>query len=301
MLRRVVREFEPIVKQRGYNVLSISELCCCGDGLDFEPPRRRKLRKVGANIWGYNQTTWSNGRKSHTIHLRLRHANNHQRFHLYEDVAGTLAHELAHCEHGPHNQAFYKLMDDILEEHAMVMAGALSIGGQSMPAFGGQGQKLGGPERPREQSRLVQHAGYKLGGDNAFTQWMTPAEAAVVAAEARRRQQQLRLRGDRCCRPCTVDMDDQDDDTVDAKRPALVTKPGNKKAASRETAKATAKIKGGAENRKPPPSCIDLTIDDDYDNERKVAAAVSTWPCSACTFLNRSESIHCSICETARG
>jgi hypothetical protein len=35
LLHRVVREFEPIAIQQGYNVFSISKLCCCDDGLDF--------------------------------------------------------------------------------------------------------------------------------------------------------------------------------------------------------------------------------------------------------------------------
>jgi hypothetical protein len=37
LLLRVVREFQPIIARRGYNVASISEMCCCNDGLDFEP------------------------------------------------------------------------------------------------------------------------------------------------------------------------------------------------------------------------------------------------------------------------
>jgi DNA-dependent metalloprotease WSS1 len=220
LLQRVVREFEPIAKQRGYNVQSVSELCCCGDGLDHLPGRRRKLRKVANNIWGYNQTTWGGQRKSHTIHLRLRHPTDHSKFLLYEDVAGTMAHELAHCEHGPHNDKFFKLMDEILEQHAVLMASGLSSQGYTMPAFGGTGQKLGGnstgssiasiQDARRKQQQHLQNRGYKLGGDNAFTKWMTPAEAAVVAAEARRRMQQLRLRGDRCCRPVTIHIDDDE-------------------------------------------------------------------------------------------
>ncbi|KAL7572540.1 hypothetical protein ACA910_000363 [Epithemia clementina (nom. ined.)] len=213
MLQRVVREYLPIMQRRGYNVVSISELCCCNDGLDFEPRRRRKLNKLANNVWGYNRTTWSGGRKSHTIHLRLRHPNqgNHEsRMHLYEDVAGTLAHELAHCEFGPHNQQFYALMDDILEEHASLMASGLTLVAESMPAFGGTGNVLGGNNHNEKNdaaaraARLQALDGQKLGGDANFQQWMTPREAAVAAAMARHRQQQLRLRGNHCCRPCTV-------------------------------------------------------------------------------------------------
>ena len=221
LLARVVSEFEPIIKQRGYNVLSVSELCCCNDGLDFEPTanghKRRKKGKMSNNVWGYNQTTQSGYPKSHTIHLRMRHPIGHEtRFLPYEDVAGTMAHELAHCEHGPHNDKFYKLMDEILDQHAGLMASNLSYNGAFIPSFTGTGQTLGGGNQgmaaARKQQQQQARPGYKLGGDNQFTQWMTPAEAAVAAAEARRRQQQLRLRGDHCCRPCTITIDDDSEE-----------------------------------------------------------------------------------------
>jgi DNA-dependent metalloprotease WSS1 len=255
LLQRVVREFEGIARDRGYNVVSVSEMCCCGDGLDHQPGSRRKRRKQPDNVWGYNQwTSRGGGRKVHTIHLRLRHPSDHSKFLLYEDVAGTMAHELAHCEHGPHNDKFFKLMDEILEQHAVLMAAGLSRnGGYTMPAFGGSGHALGtattgrvgaalgngeggwggGASRPTpaqvrnarlrhlQQQTSGNHSGgggYKLGWDSVFTQWMTPAQAAVVAAEARRRMQQLRLRGDRCCRPVTIDVDSDDDDAGSMER-----------------------------------------------------------------------------------
>ena len=278
LLERVVREFEPIAHERGYNIRSVSELCCCHqDGLDFAEMkkknnnsassatssssssssrgagrRRQKLRKQPDTIWGYNMTTRSaQGRSSHTIHVRLRHARHHDRFHAYEDVAGTLAHELAHCEHGPHNDKFYKLMDDILDQHAMLRLSHATSSGSSSSSllsgmylprspvpFAGTGRVLGrapptapgAPTKPatvlaqavRQQPQQQQQQqqqnqdpskGYQLGGDSCFTQWMTPAEAAVVAAQARRRQQQLlRLRGDRCCRPCIIELHDTDEE-----------------------------------------------------------------------------------------
>jgi len=36
MLQRLAQEFMPILRERGYNVRSVSEFCCCGDGLDYE-------------------------------------------------------------------------------------------------------------------------------------------------------------------------------------------------------------------------------------------------------------------------
>jgi hypothetical protein len=344
LLERVVREFEPIAKQRGYNVLSVSELCCCNDGLDFDPTangkKRRKRRKMANNIWGYNQTTSSGSRKSHTIHLRLRHTSNHHtRFLPYEDVAGTLAHELAHCVHGPHDAKFYKLMDEILDDHAGLMAGNLSSNGASMPSFAGTGQALGGNQNiagARKQQQQQTLPGYKLGGDNQFTQWMTPAEAAVAAAEARRRQQQLRLRGDHCCRPCTIEIDDsdeeeEDDDVVETGKAAAIpleqsrsvpSNDDNKKRPSviapaqtidienlRPTVAKKSKSKVPAVASLPTSGCIDLTVDSSDDETvgrpKKAttprASQHDPWACKKCTFHNAPLALACSICQAERG
>lgn len=114
LLERVVNEFLPIIQRRKYHVTTVSEMCCCGDGLDAI--RKRKLQRSKDNILGYNQsiTSTSSSRygahrtTKHEIHLRLRHPADHSRLYLYEDVAGTMAHELAHCERGPHDAKFFK-------------------------------------------------------------------------------------------------------------------------------------------------------------------------------------------------
>jgi hypothetical protein len=113
-LQRIHNEFFLIVQRRGYNVLTISEFCCCGDGLDQLPRRRRKLKKQHNNVLGYNSTRFGKT-KSHTIHLRLRDARNHNQLLPWEDIAGTMAHELSHCVHQNHGPGFYKLMEEILE------------------------------------------------------------------------------------------------------------------------------------------------------------------------------------------
>ena len=143
-LERIWKEFEPIIRRRGYNIRSISELCCCGDGLDSQRPR--PLKKQSDNVWGYNQTTFVRRRgggghqqqtTSHTIHLRLRQPCHHTTQLLpWEDVAGTMAHELSHCVHQNHSKAFYQLMEEILEEHAtnqLQSMGSAIYGGSGGP------------------------------------------------------------------------------------------------------------------------------------------------------------------------
>jgi hypothetical protein len=189
-LQRILREFDPIIQKRGYKVLSISELCCCGDGLDHaaaaQPPRRGRrkkavLRKQSNNVWGYNQTRFLRGRgnTSHTIHLRLRNPttpNKHTRLLDWQDVAGTMAHELSHCVHQNHSKAFYALMEELLEEHATNQVNAMGDGidGHTfgpnnntnstapttktpMPATSSGGHKLRGKAN-QTKSRLVEEA-----------------------------------------------------------------------------------------------------------------------------------------------
>jgi hypothetical protein len=156
--------------------------------------------------------------------------------------------------------------------------------------------------RLRHLQKVASNAGIggcKLGGDGVFAQWMSPAEAAVVAAEARRRMQQLRLRGDRCCRPVAIDGDGDGEETADDRKPPAAASPGNhplnrgasnansrprehqnpKDASKRRrgglgssgrTAASLKAPRAGEENRKPPPppptssrvEVIDLTGDE---------------------------------------
>lgn len=294
MLERVVKEFRPIAERRGYVVLSVSELCCCNDGLDFRNTngkKSRKLNKVSQNVWGYNRTMTRNGRKTHTIHLRLRHAQNHSRFLPYDDVAGTLAHELSHCVHGPHNDKFYKLMDDILEEHATLMASGSSVAGQ---AFAGQGHVLGGrpPSRAsRENPQSLLGKGHTLGGDSRFTQWMSPREAAVAAAMARQRQQQLRLRGNRCCRPCVI-ADENEDEVQIIDVVPYAAAPPNRKRAPETTSELESKQ---PHKRGLSTTVIDLTVDDEKQKAKPLAT--TQWACAKCTFLNVPTTTEaCEIC-----
>ena len=284
LLDRVVREFLPIIQRRQYNVTSISEMCCCGDGLD-SIRGRRKCRIMGKNIWGYNMTTQQqHGRRSssHAIHLRLRHVSAHTtRLHLYEDVAGTLAHELAHCVHGPHNKAFYKLMDEIFDEHAQSMAAQLTmtdVGGSgsknalSMPAFGGTGHVLGTrssstptavPLDPQQlaAARLQALGGTVLGGNNASMKRHTPQEAALAAALLRQTQQQVRLRGNRACQPCTIVIDDDDDENNDGDDQTQTNNTNNK-------ARSRGDESDGKFSAKKEPEIIVLD-EDDVDSDEK--------------------------------
>mmetsp|Transcript_37306 Transcript_37306/g.111739 ORF Transcript_37306/g.111739 Transcript_37306/m.111739 type:complete len:715 (-) Transcript_37306:168-2312(-) len=148
LLDRVRSEFLPLARRRGWNVLSVSEMCCCGDGLDHAPTShgrsRRKRRVAPSNVWGYNMTSFGRGGKVHRIHLRLRDPRNHARILPYEDVVGTMSHELAHCVHGPHSVKFYKLMDEIQEQHAEFLARGVVVDREGFPMGSHNAHRLGG-------------------------------------------------------------------------------------------------------------------------------------------------------------
>jgi len=62
----------------------------------------------------------------------------------YEALLETLLHELTHMVHGPHNQAFYRYLDELKQEMESLMVRGL-IGEEGAKfAEAGAGQRLGG-------------------------------------------------------------------------------------------------------------------------------------------------------------
>ncbi|KAL3811889.1 hypothetical protein ACHAXA_005555 [Cyclostephanos tholiformis] len=241
ILRRIHAEFATLIEKRGWVVTSISEMCCCGDGLDCSTSRR-KINIMPHNVLGYNRTTSASSRrggveKSHDIHLRLRHPRTHVMYD-YESIAGTMCHELAHCVRGSHDARFYEAMNEIEVQRATFLAGGVVLGRDGFPlgdggvALGGigraRGARDGGGEgrgaSPRAaESRIGRGRngltrGYVLGGDKKLG-GRPPREAARLAAERR-------LLDSRYCLPCNeiieilgeddahvyIDDDDDDDD-----------------------------------------------------------------------------------------
>lgn len=227
ILRRIQSEFQLIVEKRKYGLTTVTEMCCCEDGLDHlhanksGGKRGRKTRRMPGNVLGYNLTQGSrNGNSVHRIHLRLRHPKNHT-FYSYEEIAGTMCHELAHCEIGPHDAKFYKLMDEIMEQYAVYMAKGLVVDKSGFPMGGENAHKLGGvsthagDRNDREkaaQDRIGRQK--KMGGtfrlgsillsgtkaSAASLAHLPPAEAARCAAE--RRIEERRINDSLFCLPC---------------------------------------------------------------------------------------------------
>jgi WLM domain. len=231
LLRRVQSEFTIIAQKRGYAISSVTEMCCCADGLDHLPGKKRgrKTRTMPNNVLGYNLTQGTRGggqrRSVHRIHLRLRHPNRHT-FYSYDDIAGVMCHELAHCEVGPHNAQFYKVMDEIMEQHAVFMVRGVVTDQSGFPINSDDAHVLGGgrtgdcvgndrrrrheeiaQNRLRKQKMLGLGGSFRLGGGflpggtaAASLAHLPPSEAAKVAAE--RRIEELRRNDSKYCLPC---------------------------------------------------------------------------------------------------
>ena len=290
-LKRVLDEFGPIIQKRGYRVLSVSEMCCCGDGLDYDKKRRgRKLRKQSNNVLGYNSTRFFGGRrggsKTHTIHLRLRDPRNHNRLYPWEDVAGTMAHELSHCVHQNHGSGFYKLMEELLEEHATMQANSLgwkpiALNADAMqqrrnnsataagttatntdtgdggptPIFpSGGGHRLGGGDgkRGRNGARIGDWGkGQQLGGGRAR---LSAREAAARAAEFRQQQlDRVKRMVERAKEPCVIEILDDSDEEEEYADTKDYTKMEVKKPSSSARPKTNRKNSGGS-GLKPAPA-----------------------------------------------
>ncbi|GFH54370.1 hypothetical protein CTEN210_10846 [Chaetoceros tenuissimus] len=215
ILQRIQKEFTILAQKRGYNLSSVTEMCCCSDGLDhINGKRGRKTRCMPDNVLGYNL---GNGR-TNRIHLRLRKPKSHE-FLPYEDIAGTMCHELSHCEIGPHNASFYKLMDEIMEQHAVFMVRGVVLDQNGFP-MGENGNTLGGSnrgnageqaeQRRRRQQQLGLGGTFRLGGgfmpasgihrNGNSLQGLKPSEASRIAAE--KRFEERRKNDGQFCLPC---------------------------------------------------------------------------------------------------
>jgi hypothetical protein len=196
------------------------------------------------NVLGYNLTQGSrNGNSVHRIHLRLRHPTKHT-FYPYEDIAGTMCHELAHCERGPHDAKFYKLMDEIMEQYAVFMVRGLVVdksgfpmGSDNVHVLGGDNSRMNG-NKQNVRARAAQNrmerqktfgGSYRLGGgfmpgtsnSSSPLAHLPPAEAARRAAE--RRVEERRKNDSLFCLPCQevieiLDGSSCDEEEIDEKK-----------------------------------------------------------------------------------
>ncbi|KAL9125809.1 MAG: hypothetical protein Q9217_005040 [Psora testacea] len=148
MLRKIASLVKPIMRQRGWRVGVLTE---------FYPEERNLL---GLNI-----------NKGERICLRLRYAGDERQFMPLEQVTDTMLHELCHIVHGPHDEPFHNLWNQLRDEYENLIRK-----GYTGEGFLSAGHKVGGGRIPMHEARrraraaaekrkaLSVGSGQKLGG-----------------------------------------------------------------------------------------------------------------------------------------
>ncbi|OJD27536.1 hypothetical protein ACJ73_01074 [Blastomyces percursus] len=125
-LRKIASLVKPIMRQRGWRVGTLAE---------FYPERNL----LGINI--------NHGEK---ICLRLRYPSDDKQFLPLDQVLDTMLHELCHIVHGPHNQQFHTLWNQLRDEQMQ-----LSLKGYTGEGFLSEGKRLGGQRIPLHEARRI--------------------------------------------------------------------------------------------------------------------------------------------------
>ncbi|KAL4929286.1 metalloendopeptidase WSS1 [Aspergillus undulatus] len=168
ILRKIASLVKPIMRRRSWRVGTLCE---------FYPHQRNLL---GLNING--------GQK---ICLRLRYPGDQNQFLPLDQVVDTMLHELCHIVHGPHNQQFHALWNQLRDEHT-----ELAIKGYTGEGFLSHGRRLGGQKIPIDEARrqaraaaerrrtLYAGSGQRVGG----TDPVRGADMRKVIADAAQRR-----------------------------------------------------------------------------------------------------------------
>eukprot|EP01135_Chromosphaera_perkinsii_P005011 Nk52_evm9s310 gene=Nk52_evmTU9s310 len=146
LLKKIADQVSPIMAKRKWKVALLSE---------FYP---RDSRLLGLNI--------TNG-SSTEIRVRLRQHFDEAVFYPYEDLLGTMLHELTHIVRSPHDKKFYEILDELRAECEDLIAKGIH---SSAGSFNSQGTRLGGLRARDPRSAAVvaaekrKHRGALMGG-----------------------------------------------------------------------------------------------------------------------------------------
>ncbi|KAI0158234.1 WLM-domain-containing protein [Xylariaceae sp. FL1272] len=130
ILKKIASLVKPLMRARGWKVKQLTE---------FYPEQQNLL---GLNV--------GRGMK---ICLRLRYPGDKNQFMPIEQVTDTMLHELAHNVHGPHDEKFHALWNQLRDEHE-----SLTLKGYTGEGFLSEGHRLGGRRIPIEEARRLARA-----------------------------------------------------------------------------------------------------------------------------------------------
>lgn len=142
MLHDVARMAAPLISEYGFKVGTLCEMY----------PKSPNL--LGLNI--------NHGQK---IMLRLRFHSNERLFLPLDDIVETFLHELTHNIHGPHNAAFYELLDELRDRYRVLRTGVVPRNGyRSEQSRLGGAHALGNIRDQRLKKYGLRKEARKLGG-----------------------------------------------------------------------------------------------------------------------------------------
>eukprot|EP00884_Botryococcus_braunii_P000953 jgi/Botrbrau1/10859/Bobra.0025s0037.1 len=272
LLEDIAWHVQPVMMKRKWQCACLSEFT----------PKNSSLR--GINYGGGDG-------KSREIKLRLRQVGDEKSFYDFEDLLLVMLHELAHNVFGPHNQDFYKLLDEITAECQEFKAKGIGGTGQGFdaPAAGKSGGKgfgahnadlrgmrvarLKAAEERQRVNSIMPKGARRLGGDSRF-RMRSPKEAAAAAAMRREEDNrwcpcethQATLKSSA---PCIPEAEPEDDPSDLCPMQCSPQKSGHALADSTGPRIAGALGDGlhsQAENKKPGDSVCDLTMDSDPES-----------------------------------
>ena len=241
LLKRIHDEFSTIALKHGWKINAVTEMCCCGDGIQHLQSSNGKKRNcfskkkqttMPENVWGYNQST-SRGYGC-SIHLRLRMPKSHDEFIPYDSIAHTMAHEMAHCVYQSHSANFYELMEDIIRQHESFVTKGIVLDKSGFPLGSNQAYVLGGKCTSRDRkkgmdslvrqrkskSRLI--TGHILGGktnaSNKYSKFNKQSSLNISKSKKellREAAEKRRLEDMKWCFPCDEIIELSDDESVE--------------------------------------------------------------------------------------
>ncbi|CAE7719439.1 DNAJC21, partial [Symbiodinium sp. KB8] len=127
LLERVQRNAEAVLRARGWRVLELVELCCCKVAPEQKP----------GSVAGWCIPA-GDAKTATRIALRLRAPKGQgHRIMPFEEVFGTMLHELTHIIHLKHTAAFYELMDELSKQWEQLQATGHILDESGFPTVGG--------------------------------------------------------------------------------------------------------------------------------------------------------------------
>ncbi|OBZ83325.1 DNA-dependent metalloprotease WSS1 [Choanephora cucurbitarum] len=266
LLKKVASQVKPILIKHGWKITTLYEFF----------PQNPNLLGINVN-------------KGWQIKLRLRPQHDDTQFLEYHDILGTLLHEIVHIVRGPHDEMFYKKLEELWQETE-----SLTASGYTGEGFYSQGQRLSTASSvPRYLSNQAAAAaaekrlnmptwmkpsgGRRLGsssnsGSKLFKQ-LTPRELAARAAQ-KRLEDNVWCGGNvdtTCLSPASEKRKLDDVEKSVPTNPSAQPNPPQKRSRT----------------------IIDLTADDQQKEEKG-------WSCPSCTYSNDPIVLSCIICLQER-